>query len=98
MSEEYHELTILGKVVGTCGGWDQGGDNSLVYYKFQANELGQQWLQYTIREKEENKEWTLFHDTQSGEVELYDDVDNVTGRPNLDYSAFNKGDISNEQS
>lgn len=38
------EVKILGKVIGTCDGWDQGDTWLIIFHGFKPNDLGKKFL------------------------------------------------------
>lgn len=38
------EVNILGKVIGTCDGWDQGDTWLIIFHDFVPNDLGKKFL------------------------------------------------------
>lgn len=62
------EVKILGKVIGTASGWDEGGDSYLMVYDYSGS----------ISELEETSCFSF--DWISGEFELYDEDGEVVAK------------------
>lgn len=98
-TKEYQgmELLYLGKVIGTCSGWDQCGDQELCFYNYVPNTLGKKFLQMTHISGEESIYDSISIDTETGNVTLY--LRDVEISIEVDWSVFNreKGEITDKK-
>lgn len=91
------EIIYLGKVIGTCSGWDQSGDQELVFYDYTPNILGKKCLQMTHISGEESIYDSISINTETGNVTLY--LRDVEIPIEVDWSVFNreKGESSDKK-
>lgn len=66
VEEDRVPISILGKEIGTGTGWDQLDSWAIIFYDFQPNDLGQQFLKQS--KVKENTDLCI--DYETGNVEL----------------------------
>src|SRR5882757_8785985 len=84
------ELTYLGKVIGTCSGWDQSGDSELLFYNYTPNVLGNKFCKiYPLGKIATYNSISI--NTETGDVIIYSDKsEDVSNSIEVDWSVFNR--------
>lgn len=89
-TEEYQgmELLYLGKVIGTCSGWDEGGSQELCFYNYIPNELGKKFIDPHIDIHPARYD-SITIGTETGDVSLYYKSSSWE-KIEVDWSVFNR--------